>query len=301
MNNRSYFHSAIVVLGAIVLFATMPWVLKSVFATLDDTDTPAADDHPTAPAAPPPQTESTSGSDIDWAHIWMIVGIVIAALLVLAAGVVTTLWVRRQRTRSRVSRETVEEQWNKAEATLSDVSDSYAAFNADVADQIFTRPLLADTTEPHTAAFISAYNAAQAAAFTSRPDDKKLADTALAEAVAARDAWDAASAHARNVGLGDLNPRQRVSLRRASRLLEQALDPGTTSDNRNNLIDKIVDLVTDVTTAADVKTPPIRSLISDSVTRQLTASTAGRGPSLSLPSPQNINSMTQLPLEGQRA
>lgn len=270
MNDRDPTRLAVLLAAAIGLLAITPVLLRTAFEGLTDmTDMTdgvrrSADSTGAADTPPPPPAAPDSG--LDWTQIGAVAGSLIAAILLLAGVATARAWVKRRRIASQADRDVIAEQWDKAHNVLGEVSDSFAAYNADLADQIFARPLLADTTEPRTAAFIAAYNTAQAAAFDSRPHNRKLADTALATATAARDAWNAAAAHATTVGLGDLQPHQRVSLRRAKLLLEQALDPALSDDNRNVVITKIVDLVA---SASTVTAPPIRALINQSITRQL--------------------------------
>lgn len=181
--------------------------------------------------------------------------------------VIVGLRVHESRSRHRAFAEGVRATWAEAATILGAVDADYAAYHADLADRLFVRPLLDDTTDPHTAAFLDAHTAAHVAAYESQPLDGALAETAVSTARAAREAWNIASRHARNAGL-QIEPRKRSKLALARKLLNQALDPTITDEYRDNLLDRITALIAQ---AGASRIPPVRAMVADAVIRQLDA------------------------------
>ncbi|MBN0985706.1 hypothetical protein JW365_23840, partial [Gordonia sp. BP-94] len=211
------------------------------------------------------QTPSAPEAPTDYTTLWIICGAVAASLIVIAVAVLAYHKVSQARSRRDVLVKSTRAQWTKAADVLGTIDADYAAYHADLADRLFTRPLLDDTNDPHTAAFLDAYTAARAAAYDSRPLDRDLAERAVTTALAARDAWNTASRHARDTGLS-LQPAKREKLTRARKLLDQALDPTITDAYRDNLLDRITTLIAE---AGARRIPPVRALVAESVQRQL--------------------------------
>ncbi|WP_338857909.1 hypothetical protein WDY80_24500 (plasmid) [Gordonia hongkongensis] len=228
---------------------------------------PDQDRQPTSTDAPPtpPQTPSAPEASADYTTLWIIGGAVAASLIVIAVAFLTYHKVRQARSCRDVLVKSTRAQWTKAADILGTIDADYAAYHADLADRLFTRPLLDDTNDPRTAAFLDAYTTAHAAAYDSRPLDKDLAERAVATALAARDAWNSAARHARETGL-NIQPAKREKLTRARKLLDQALDPTITDAYRDNLLDRITTLIAE---AGAHRIPPVRALVAESVQRQL--------------------------------
>ncbi|WP_431840051.1 hypothetical protein [Gordonia hongkongensis] len=255
-------------------------ILSSVGAVLTlvgpdpDQDRQPTTDAPPAPTPPAPapteqtpieQTPSAPEAPTDYTTLWIICGAVAASLIVIAVAVLAYHKMSQARSRRDVLVKSTRAQWTKAADVLGTIDADYAAYHADLADRLFTRPLLDDTNDPHTAAFLDAYTAARAAAYDSRPLDRDLAERAVTTALAARDAWNTASRHARDTGLS-LQPAKREKLTRARKLLDQALDPTITDAYRDNLLDRITTLIAE---AGARRIPPVRALVAESVQRQL--------------------------------
>lgn len=249
-----------IVSGAVIHFALPSLLPPAEVASPSDT-------HTTAPSAPTPTTTSSpsagGGPHVGLVLTW--VGIAAAVLVLVTLTVWGLLQLRRVHERRRAQIAACDAQWSKASSILGEVDAAYTAFHTDLADRIFTRPLLDDVDEPLTAAFIDALHEAHTCAFDSRPRDDDLAARALSTAQAAQAAWSRASTHARHVGLGG-DPVHRKKLTTARRLLDQALDPGITDEYRTTLMDRITTLITD-TGATTI--PPVRSLIDEAIHRSL--------------------------------
>lgn len=130
-----------------------------------------------------------------------------------------------------------------ARAAHETVKNAYAAFCFDP-HSVFGRPLLNDVTEPSTAAFYEAQE--QAAALETDPG-QKIPDQHAVAYIAAVDVltatWDAADAHAREVGVSRLTTGERTSLRRAQVALDRALDPRTPAGERELAYRRVLELI----------------------------------------------------------
>ena len=250
-----------------VILSSVGLVLTLVGPGPDRDRQPTSPDASPAPPPPAPaeQTPSAPEAPTDYTTLWIICGAAAASLIVIAVAVLAYHKVSQARSRRAVLVTSVRAQWVKAADVLGTIDADYAAYHADLADRLFTRPLLDDTNDPHTAAFLDAYTAARAAAYDSRPLDRDLADRAVATALAARDARDSASRHARETGL-NIQPAKREKLTRARKMLDQALDPTITDAYRDNLLDRITTLIAE---AGARRIPPVRALVAESVQRQL--------------------------------
>ncbi|PKZ62819.1 hypothetical protein CYJ73_24910 [Gordonia terrae] len=250
-----------------VILSSVGLVLTLVGPDSDQDRQPTSPDASPVPTPPAPAepTPSAPEAPTDYTTLWIIGGAVAASLIVIAVAVLAYHKVSQARSHRAVLVKSVRAQWVKAADILGSVDAEYAAYHADLADRLFARPLLDDTNDPRTAAFLDAYTAAHAAAYDSWPLDRDLADRAVATALAARDAWDSASRHARDTGL-NIQPAKRGKLTRARKMLDQALDPTITDAYRDNLLDRITTLIAE---AGARRIPPVRALVAESVQRQL--------------------------------
>lgn len=250
-----------------VILSSVGLVLTLVGPDSDQDRQPTSPDASPVPTPPAPAepTPSAPEAPTDYTTLWIICGAVAASLIVIAVAVLAYHKMSQARSRRDVLVKSTRAQWTKAADVLGTIDADYAAYHADLADRLFTRPLLDDTNDPHTAAFLDAYTAARAAAYDSRPLDRDLAERAVTTALAARDAWNTASRHARDTGLS-LQPAKREKLTRARKLLDQALDPTITDAYRDNLLDRITTLIAE---AGARRIPPVRALVAESVQRQL--------------------------------
>ena len=250
-----------------VILSSVGLVLTLVGPDPDQDRQPTSTEAPPEPTPPTPaeQTPSAPEAPTDYTTLWIICGAVAASLIVIAAAVLAYHTVSQARSRRDVLVKSTRAQWTKAADILGTIDADYAAFHADLADRLFTRPLLDDTNDPRTAAFLDAYTTAHAAAYDSRPLDRELAERAVATALAARDAWNSASRHARETGL-NIQPAKREKLTRARKMLDQALDPTITDAYRDNLLDRITTLIAE---AGARRIPPVRALVAESLQRQL--------------------------------
>ena len=250
-----------------VILSSVGLVLTLVGPDSDQDRQPTSPDASPVPTPPAPAepTPSAPEAPTDYTTLWIICGAVAASLIVIAVAVLAYHKVSQARSRRDVLVKSTRAQWTKAADVLGIIDADYAAYHADLADRLFTRPLLDDTNDPHTAAFLDAYTAARAAAYDSRPLDRDLAERAVTNALAARDAWNTASRHARDTGL-NIQPAKRGKLTRARKMLDQALDPTITDAYRDNLLDRITTLIAE---AGARRIPPVRALVAESVQRQL--------------------------------
>ena len=250
-----------------VILSSVGLVLTLVGPDSDQDRQPTSPDASPVPTPPAPAepTPSAPEAPTDYTTLWIICGAVAASLIVIAVAVLAYHKVSQARSHRAVLVKSTRAQWVKAADVLGTIDADYAAYHADLADRLFTRPLLDDTNDPHTAAFLDAYTAARAAAYDSRPLDRDLAERAVTTALAARDAWNTASRHARDTGL-NIQPAKRGKLTRARKMLDQALDPTITDAYRDNLLDRITTLIAE---AGARRIPPVRALVAESVQRQL--------------------------------
>jgi hypothetical protein len=166
----------------------------------DGTDAATAELAPTVNAAPTEMVrEIQESAPMDWAPlIW--IGCITAALVL--AGYATKR-IRRRIADHEKTKRTLESDFANAEVVYSDVAAAYAGYLADPQDRYFARPLLDDIDDPYTAAFIDAFVLANDLRPDVCPDGRERVQVFADAAQEARIAWDAAAAHARDVGMGD--------------------------------------------------------------------------------------------------
>lgn len=114
-------------------------------------------------------------------------------------------------------------------------------------EQLFNRPLLKDTSEPLTAAWLDAKEDFDAHFPDAQPSTAAAAEEALKLARATRDAWRAADKNARCIGIGELSDSDAARLDQAQRLLTSARDRATTAEERRSQVLKISQILGDLT------------------------------------------------------
>lgn len=140
-----------------------------------------------APSASPPRAGPRS-RELEVAVLAMLVGLVVA---ITAALLTWRLRAAKARRAEQIRR------WRRACVVLDDIASEIMAFELDPQAR-YTRPLLADVSEPSTAEFYKAYTEAHNLRTAAIPCDEE-AITAFAAAVTnARLTFDAADLNARN-------------------------------------------------------------------------------------------------------
>lgn len=260
--------------------AAAPQVLNDAVSGLagGKEDPPAHPATTTTPAPPTttaaPSSAQTSGApanssstQIDWGLVGTIVlvviGVAIAACLIMVAVVIVRGRLHRRRTdrqAERHRRSALHGKWEQARSVFGGVREQRNSYLLDAADRLFTRPLLDDPSEPLTAAFLEAFEAADSVDYETCPYDESMISTSLQRARKAASAWEAASRHATEVGLGNLSLADRTRLRKARKLLSQAMDPGITSEHRRALVDRVSEFLGSVGSAS---APPAQQVVAD--------------------------------------
>lgn len=137
--------------------------------------------------------------------------------------------------------------WGEATQIAHDLSEKMAAWEFDPEQRYFLRPLLADSNEALTSAWLDAKADLDAALPERLPADRARAQAARDAAHRASEAWDAAWRYAGVVGLGTLDVRDRRRMQQAQKILAQAADQATTEAERATCIDRIVTILYEVT------------------------------------------------------
>lgn len=251
------------------------WTLPTVLNGLDappDTDTTAtpANDTSSSPSAPtPPTATPTSTSpapqapqpDSTDSASWLVpIGIVAAVLVAIAGliglGILITRVIARRRTARQEAqqRRTAQlQRWALGEKTLNATSAALMEFESDVESVYFTRPLLADVTEPLSGVFYTAYGDALSLQIETTPTDDDQISAFVTAANAAQRAFTAANDNAlRKARLGvvhgdrKLTPEEKRKLGQARNLVAQALDHANTPELATTAHSKAQELLDEV-------------------------------------------------------
>lgn len=213
----------------------------------DTTATPASDtsSSPPAPTATPTSTPAAPQPDSTDSASWLVPIGIVAAILVAIAGLVglgiliARIIARRRSARQAARRRRMAQlqRWALAEKTLNATSAALMEFESDVESVYFTRPLLADVTEPLSAMFYTAYGDALSLHIETAPTDDDQISAFVTAANAAQRAFTAANDNAlRKARLGvvhgdrTLTREEKRKLGQARKLVAQALDPANTPE-----------------------------------------------------------------------
>lgn len=205
------------------------------------------------PSAPPPAPESRptlapddlsppggDQSPTGWTVLAIIGAVCGCVLVVIVVGFFLWRSVSRHRGALREARERRAAQlqrWSKGVKAVESVSEMLWEFESDPESVYFTRPLLADVTEPDSATFYAAYAKVQALHTETVPlDDEQIAAfvTAAGEAqrafgVADENAWRKARLGVVSDGR-ILTIEEKRKLGQARKLMAQALDSANTAE-----------------------------------------------------------------------
>jgi len=171
---------------------------------------------------------------VDWRSVIDVAGAV-GMIALLGAGFGGGWWWlsrRRAKRRAQDERRAVQiRRWNTAAADLAQADAAVMAFEMDPESVFFTRPLLADVTEPASSAFYTAYSTAHGLHASVVPADDDAITAFVTAASDALRAFEEADANARCkamrgiVGEGrTLSDAQQNRLAQARTLMAQACD-----------------------------------------------------------------------------
>lgn len=203
------------------------------------------------PVSTPPPV-ATPDQPVDWITPATIgLAILITAALILGAW--RHLTNHRVDKRAQQARRAAQiELWHQGVTTLAHTSEALMAFENDPESVYFTRRLLADVTEPATAAFYTAFGTAQALCTETVPADTDMIIAFVDAATAARRAFNAADENARRkarLGISHgghrLTPDERHKLDQAQKLMRLAHDPAVTDENAHTALAKARSLLDD--------------------------------------------------------
>ncbi|MEN4464499.1 hypothetical protein VXE65_21010 [Mycolicibacterium conceptionense] len=256
--------AAIRTLGFSAVLCAPLWLLPTVFNTLPHADTASTptSDAPTSPStsAAPPSTPPASPApqpDVDPASWLVPMGIAaagIAALIGLSIVIARIIAGRRTARRQAQQRRAAQlQRWAAGEKALTATSAALMEFESDVESVYFTRPLLADVTEPLSAAFYTAYSDALSLQLDTVPTDDNQIAAFVTAANAAHRAFTAANDSAlRKARCGvvhgdrELTPAEARKLGQARKIFAQALDPANTTEAAATAHSKAQDLLDEV-------------------------------------------------------
>lgn len=249
--------TALMAVMTIVFFNMTPTLVSLMRATTGP-DPAGATTAPKAPApspAPPP-AHDTTGPAIDWSFLLPTAGALAAAaaligVIYLATHAITT---RRQRRDVAAAARTAQlQRWSIGERAIQETSTQLMDFENNPESVYFTRPLLADVTEPDTAAFYTAFTEARSLHVETAPTDDEQITAFVTAATAAQRAFTVANDNAlrkarRGVihGGRKLTEHETRKLGQARKLLAHALDPANTPELANQAHAKAQDLIDEV-------------------------------------------------------
>lgn len=213
--------------------------------TAPENKPPAANPTPTTQPAPP--TQPNEPFDWSWA-----IGLAIGMGTVGAAGGLSYgAWrfrVHRRELATRRQRQL--DLWAKGVAAFDAVSEALTQFEMDWESVCFTRPLLADVSEPATAEFHQAFTAAQSLYTETVPADDSAIAAFVDAAAKARVAFTRADDNAtRKARLGVANDGRLLTetelkkLSQARGFMAQAHDPASTREAAKIAHDKALSLL----------------------------------------------------------
>ncbi len=209
-----------------------------------------------ASSAPAPTTPVQPSSPTDWTPLVIALAVAAAGGGLTYAGYKTWSAVQDRRHRKflrDLKRQGQIDRWQIGVASFNAAAEALVAFETDPESVYFTRPLLSDTDEPATAAFHTAFGAAQGLKLETVPTD----DTAIAAfvdaAAAAERAFNKADENARRKArIGIVHNDRRLTdpdkrkLEQARKLLSTATHPGTSPTEAQAAHNKALLLLDDV-------------------------------------------------------
>lgn len=258
----------------VAMIGMLPVFAKQMSATVNElTGAPTSTSQVSAPPAAPPSAPapapearptltpydlSPPGGDRSTTDsVLAIIGAVCGfVLVVIVVGFFLWRSVSRHRSASREARERRAAQlqrWSKGVKAVESVSEMLWDFESDPESVYFTRPLLADVTEPDSAKFYAAYAKVQALHTEAVPlDDEQIAAFVTAAGEAER-AFGVADENARRkarlgvVSSGRiLTIEEKRKLGQARKLMAQALDAANTTEAAASAHAKATELLDEV-------------------------------------------------------
>jgi hypothetical protein len=217
---------------------------------------PSSTPSPTPSPVPDGLNHTDSTHPVDWSFLPSTLGVLAATAT--ATGLVYLAWrtVSTQRDRRRdaaTKRSAQQQRWAIGERSLAETSTHVMEFETDPESVYFTRPLLADVSEPATAAFYTALAEAHALCIDTVPTDDQQITAFVTAATNAQRAFTAANDNAlRKARLGVIHGDRKLTrdqtrkLGQARKLLAQALDPANTPELATHAHAKVQELIDDV-------------------------------------------------------
>ncbi|WP_131806733.1 hypothetical protein [Mycobacteroides abscessus] len=236
----------LVIITTIVMFPTLvSTMIRTGADVAGTTQTPA-------PGSPSPWRAQPSGPT-DWTEILTAGGIILA--IVAGGGLIFLAWRylakgRAGRTAKAARRAAQIALWERGIKALAETSEKLMAFETDPDAVYFTRRLLADVTEPATAAFYTAYGTAQNLCTATIPADTDMITAFVDAAGSAQRAFGIADENARRkarLGISHeghkLTTDERRKIDQAQKLMRQAHDPAVGEENAHNALTKALSLL----------------------------------------------------------
>lgn len=262
-------------IGGIVVAAASGLVRLVVLPSSD-----APDDAPSEPVSAAPTTVEapapidtttpvdTTTAPTDWTPLlWA--GAVLAALVALAVLVHLGVRTRSHLTDRKKAQATLEADFATASTVYAEVAAAYADYLADIY-AIFERPLLDDTREPRTAAFIDAFAGATALKTDTCPATPERVQAFADAARAAHKAWESADEHARAIGMGTLDTAGQRTVRHIKSALAIAVDDAAAPGERDTALDTVRRLSAGLITIPDRVYARAKTAIETTTRKQLT-------------------------------
>lgn len=250
------------------------------------TTTPPLTTAATSSAQPTPDSAPASTFHPDWTAVAEVLAVMVGIAALVAIAAVVWHMITKHRTTRRDAQQRRQDQitrWDTGQRVFRTVSQQLTEFEMDDEAVHFSRHLLADITEPLTAAFHQAFSKASALNLERPPSDDAQITAFVTAADEAQRAFGAANDNAlRKARVGIISAGRQLTsdeqrrLSQARKLLNQALDPASTHEEATTAHTKAYRILDEVGVVVPerLKAGTIRSI--EALHKpELTASTPG--------------------------
>lgn len=196
--------------------------------------TPAPAPPPPPKPAPPQSTPAPTQTSVSSTAIFIVLASIagVVALAVLTGKGISFVGSRRQLAEERTARRQQQiDRWTNGLSTMNATAEALMAFEVDPEAVYFTRPLLADTTEPASARFYTAFATAQTLKLENIPTDDDAITAFVNAATEAQQAFNAADENARRKARVGVSSNDRTLSATDKRKVDQARKLMATATN----------------------------------------------------------------------
>lgn len=208
---------------------------------------------PPPPPKPAPPQSTPAPTSVSSTAIFIVLASIagVVALAVLTGKGISFIGSRRQIAEERTARRQQQvDRWTNGLSTMNATAEALMAFEVDPEAVYFTRPLLADTTEPASARFYTAFATAQTLKLENIPTDDDAITAFVNAATEAQQAFNAADENARRkarVGVSSngrsLSAADKRKVDQARKLMATATNPAASPNESDVAHQKALELL----------------------------------------------------------